>query len=81
MRDQLGSLQVEIKKDRPSDFDPEIAQINRLITSSGPSNFPLSLGALSALVTAYVGKCAIDSAEQQREISIDLSDWSELSNA
>jgi len=80
-RDEIGTLQVDIKKDRPSDFDPEIALIDRVITTSGPSNIPLSLGALSALVTAYVGKCAIDSAEQQREILIDLSDWSELSNA
>jgi predicted dehydrogenase len=80
-RDQLGALQVEVKKDRPSDFDPEIALINHHINSSSPSDIPLGLGALSALVTAYVGKSAIESAEQQREILIDLSEWSELRNA
>lgn len=77
----IGEIVVEVKKHRPNDFDPEIAFINRKLTRANSCNTPLGLGAMSALITAFVGKCAIESSKQSKEISIDLSDWKDLENA
>jgi predicted dehydrogenase len=77
----IGSVKVDIQKSRPSDFDPEIAILNQLLSNSSSRLTPLDLGAMPALFTAYVGKCAIDSARSKREISIDMSEWGKSRNA
>jgi len=81
LSETIGSVKVDIQKSRPSDFDPEIAIIDQLLSNSISKLAPLDLGAMSALFTAYVGKCAIDSARSKREISIDLSEWGKSRNA
>jgi predicted dehydrogenase len=81
LNETIGSINIQVEKSRPSDFDPSIAAIHRLFSNLRLDSSPLNLGAMSALITSYVGKCAIDSARSNSEVSIDLSDWSTLQNA
>lgn len=81
LSETIGNVSIQVEKSRPSDFDPSIARIHRLFSNSSLDTTPLNLGAMSALITSYVGKCAIDSARSNKDVSIDLNDWSTLQNA
>ena len=71
----LGGFTLELSKPRPSDFDPEIAMIDKLLKGAKIQNLRLGLDATSGLFSTYVAKRALDSARSNDAKEIDTLGW------
>lgn len=72
---KLGGYSLEVVKPRPSDFDLEIAFIEKYLNKTKLLGPDLNIDAESGLYTAFVASQAIRSSITQRTVNFDSKGW------
>jgi len=70
-----GGFSLDLEKPRPTDFDTELALIDKIMSKKLQTAPTINIDALSGLYTAYVAKRAVDSSKLGTSVQIDSKEW------